>query len=287
MFKGATAGGNHLTMSLQNCSQPTANTIQFDLYVVNDGDVNSDLRLNSIQCGLNFNQAMLQSGASLSTSYVKGTGDFPELNGFNFPTASSSDHIRIVQSVYSKGNTGKSLTYGQQYKVGTFMITSTKNWSSDVTPDLQFQNAVAGGKTVCAALAWVGTSVNTIGAVSPNSSAATQQAITARVSNTSPVDLSTIISCRMAKNEAGAAQNINVYPNPTNGLITVNFTSDVSTDYHLLLLDAASREIIVKDVKAVEGSNSLELDLTSVAKGVYMLSLQQGDKKLQQRVIVN
>src|SRR5436190_11309201 len=137
MFKGAFAGGNHLTMSLQNCSQPTSNSVQFDLYVVNDGDVNSDLRLNSIQCGLNFNPGALQQGATISTSYVKNTTEFPELNGFNFPKGSSSDHIRIVQSVYSQGNTRRTMIHGQQYKVGTFVITSSKEWTAGVTPEIE------------------------------------------------------------------------------------------------------------------------------------------------------
>jgi len=287
MFKGAFAGGNHLTMSLQNCSQPTSNSIQFDLYVVNDGDVNSDLRLNSIQCGLNFNAIAIQRGATITTSYVKNTTEFPELNGFNFPKASSSDHIRIVQSVYSKGNTGKSLIYGQQYKVGTFVISSSKDWTADVTPAIEFQNSVAAGKTVCAALTWVGGASSTIGAVAPNSVTADQQAITARISNTSPVSLSTVISCKMAKDETFSSQSLSVYPNPTNGLATVNFNTDASDYYHLMLLDAASREVMVKDGKSVQGINAFDLDLTSLAKGVYMLSIQQGEKKMLQRVIVN
>src|ERR1041385_7455170 len=96
MFNNSTMGaGNHLTMSLQNCSQ-TANTIQFDLYAVSDGSPNSIVSANAFQIGLNFNNAILQNGATLKASYVKGTSQFKNAT-FNFPVASASNHVRIVQ----------------------------------------------------------------------------------------------------------------------------------------------------------------------------------------------
>jgi len=282
----ALAAGNHLTMSLQNCSQPTSNSIQFDLYVVNDGPANSDVRANSFQIGLNFNTAILQSGAKISASYVKGTTEFPQLNGFNFPAASSSDHIRIVQSAYSNGNQGiPTMIAGQQYKIGTFVLSSSQNWADGVSPELSFQTTTVAGKTVCAAVAWIGSAAATSGVVIPGSGTAASQSAMARTGNNLPISLSTVVECRMAKSQPGS-QSVSVYPNPTNSNATVSFTSESSANYHMVLFDAAGREVMVKDGASVIGINAIDLDMRSVAKGVYMLSLQQGENKNQQRVVV-
>src|SRR5260221_3091404 len=75
--------GNHITMSLENCSYPAANIIQFDLFIVSDGASNSKLRLNSTQWGINYDCCILQNGATANLAYVPGTSDIiPPFNGF-------------------------------------------------------------------------------------------------------------------------------------------------------------------------------------------------------------
>src|SRR5438132_5831883 len=77
---------NHLTMSMENCSMVAPDTIQFDLYVVSDGDSASDIRANAFQYGVNFDTCILQTGASKTVSFINGSSDFtPLLNGFAFP----------------------------------------------------------------------------------------------------------------------------------------------------------------------------------------------------------
>src|ERR1041385_2839917 len=96
-FNGYSQGaGTHLTMSLQNCTMPTANTIQFDLMVVSDGDNVLPVYSNSFQYGVNFNPAIMQPGCTaLTFSYVNGTSELlytsPQQT-FNFPAADSINH---------------------------------------------------------------------------------------------------------------------------------------------------------------------------------------------------
>lgn len=277
--------GNHITMSLQNCSQPTSNTIQFDLYAVSDGSPSSDLRANSFQCGINFNRGILQPGATIAVSSLKGSTEFPELNEFNFPAASSSDHLRIVQSVYSKANTGHSMKIGQSYRIGTFVLTSSANWVSGINPEFAMQTTTVAGKTVCAAVVWNGASAVTNGVTIPGGGTAAMNRVNPN-GNSSGVALSASIGCRLGKNEISGGSSLNIFPNPTSEQVTVSFNSNTSADYHLTLLDAAGREVMVKDGKAVEGANAINVDLKSVAKGVYMINLLQGDNKMTEKVIV-
>ena len=43
---------------------------------------------------------------------------------------------------------------------------------------------------------------------------------------------------------------------------------------------------MVKDGKVEEKINAVELDISSIAKGIYMISIQQNDTKTQQRLMV-
>src|SRR5207244_2146993 len=151
---------NHLTMYLQNCSQPTCNTLQFDLYVKSDGSPTSDLRANAFQYGVNFNTGILPSGATITPSYVGGT-DFTGLGAFNFPASGSADHIRIVEDPYTGSNTGVTMAIGTAYRVGTFLLTSSSGWVANSSPNFNLQASSANGKTVTAATVWVGNAVST------------------------------------------------------------------------------------------------------------------------------
>ncbi len=154
--------GNHLTFSIQNCSQTSGNTIQFDLYVVSDGATTSDLRANSFQYGINFNTGILRPCAVITPSYVSGSSAFiPPLNLFNFPASSFPDHIRIVEAVYGGGNTGNTMIRNQQYRVGTFVLTSTINFVNNTNPNLTLQSTITGGKTACGGAFYIGSALGT------------------------------------------------------------------------------------------------------------------------------
>jgi len=152
----------HVTMSLQNCSQPSPNSIQFDLYAMSDGATGSDLRANSFQYGINFNTGILQSGATTSLSYISGSSDFiPPLNGFTFTASFFPDHLKILQSPYQGANTGITMTLAHQYKVGSFRLTSSSNFLSGSSPNFSLQSFVDAGKYTCASVVWAGNSTQT------------------------------------------------------------------------------------------------------------------------------
>src|SRR5436305_15115924 len=67
--------GDHITMTLDNCTQPTDTSLEFDLFITSDGQASSDLRINSASFGVNFNTAILPVGATLTTTVIGGTVD--------------------------------------------------------------------------------------------------------------------------------------------------------------------------------------------------------------------
>jgi hypothetical protein len=82
-------------------------------------------------------------------------------------------------------------------------------------------------------------------------------------------DLST--NCRLS--ESGSLDT-KVYPNPTSGLLTVEFTSYAGGQYNLTVTDITGRVVIAKDLKAVSGKNRHEIDLGFANSGMYMMYLK-------------
>lgn len=85
------------------------------------------------------------------------------------------------------------------------------------------------------------------------------------------------VSCRMSGNlpETAAALSTRIYPNPSTGTLNVQFNIDQSgASYLVELLDLSGRVVQQTEGVASSGSNLQTLDLTLVAKGLYLLRLQ-------------
>jgi hypothetical protein len=74
----------------------------------------------------------------------------------------------------------------------------------------------------------------------------------------------------------GDDTHINVYPNPTQGDVTVRVRIAKPTEADIRILDATGR--VVRMVKAMlqAGENEVGIDMQGVADGVYMLQVSNG-----------
>jgi hypothetical protein len=79
--------------------------------------------------------------------------------------------------------------------------------------------------------------------------------------------------CRLAD----AAMDVQVYPNPTSGLATVEFGANAEATYSVKISDLAGRVMITKEVAAVKGINQVEIDLSGAAKGMYLVNIIGAD----------
>ena len=83
--------------------------------------------------------------------------------------------------------------------------------------------------------------------------------------------------------EAGAAANISVYPNPVNNLLTIRFNESSSQKHWSLKLIDVVGKVIAENVS--DGRDKLEWNLSEVAPGTYMISMQSDGEKIMRRVI--
>jgi hypothetical protein len=94
-----------------------------------------------------------------------------------------------------------------------------------------------------------------------------------------------LANCRSAisgiSNPQGELSTIHLFPNPTTGKLTVelNTTTKMST---VSLMDIEGKELLKTDVM----TPSVNLDLSSYSKGVYLLKVQSGENTTVKRVIV-
>src|SRR4030095_3725302 len=90
-----------------------------------------------------------------------------------------------------------------------------------------------------------------------------------------PFSLST--NCRISQ---GQKMETKVYPNPTTGQLTVEFTSYAGGTYNMTVTDMSGRNILAENVKASSGNNQHKLNLESANPGMYMLYIKDGNGQI-------
>ncbi|MFN8234959.1 MAG: T9SS type A sorting domain-containing protein [Bacteroidia bacterium] len=91
------------------------------------------------------------------------------------------------------------------------------------------------------------------------------------------------IGCK--EGELASANKLNVYPNPTAGVLNVEYTAEKGTA-QVTVLDLSGRVVMTQTHANAAGQNTLQLDLSKVAKGAYMLNVQTNGSNNQVRVVV-
>jgi hypothetical protein len=67
-------------------------------------------------------------------------------------------------------------------------------------------------------------------------------------------------------------ETFTVYPNPVHDIVRINITAGSSTLLKLKLLDAKGALVKVIQTPLIEGSNQIKLDVSGLAKGLYILN---------------
>ncbi len=99
--------------------------------------------------------------------------------------------------------------------------------------------------------------------------------------------LAVAVTCRGSQVNSNAESfNGSVYPNPATEKSTVKFTAASAGQYHLNMTDVLGQNVLKTDGETTEGINMIELNLNSVAKGMYMLNIISGDNNGQIRMVV-
>jgi hypothetical protein len=77
-----------------------------------------------------------------------------------------------------------------------------------------------------------------------------------------------------------------VYPNPTSGLVNVDFTLNSSSDVSLEVIDITGKVVHTNNAGVLaNGSNSLSIDANSFQAGIYYVNFLTNGKKVTRKLI--
>jgi hypothetical protein len=76
-----------------------------------------------------------------------------------------------------------------------------------------------------------------------------------------------------AERLSSAVTQVGVYPNPTNGNLTIDFNMEESANVSLVLIEMSGRVVSTSNMNAQEGNNRERLDLSDLAPGFYLIRM--------------
>ena len=79
----------------------------------------------------------------------------------------------------------------------------------------------------------------------------------------------------------------NIFPNPTNGITTVNFNMPQAGNASIEVINAIGQRVeLVKQGNFAAGTQNVEFDATNYSNGVYFVKISSGDNTSTQRLVV-
>lgn len=75
-----------------------------------------------------------------------------------------------------------------------------------------------------------------------------------------------------------------VFPNPVRDLAVLKLGDDIEGQVSIQVLDAIGRVMQRAELNAMSGSRSIELDMSTLPKGTYFVSVRHGDRVMHRKV---
>ncbi|MEI6313217.1 MAG: T9SS type A sorting domain-containing protein, partial [Bacteroidota bacterium] len=77
-----------------------------------------------------------------------------------------------------------------------------------------------------------------------------------------------------------------LYPNPTSSNASVDITVFQNTSVRIKMIDAIGKQVINTTSELVTGTNKINLNMSHLSEGVYIVSIQVGEDTIQKRIII-
>ena len=79
--------------------------------------------------------------------------------------------------------------------------------------------------------------------------------------------------------------DVNIFPNPNNGVFDVVVNLTQGENYQVILTDLAGKTVFEKELEYFDGYSKLKVDLQQFENGVYLMSVKSGDKIITKKVV--
>lgn len=81
--------------------------------------------------------------------------------------------------------------------------------------------------------------------------------------------------------------SLNIYPNPTTGLVNLEYTLDRGTALQVDVLDVVGKVVLNRNIASGTGVQREVLDLSTLANGTYVLKLNTGNGQVTRTITLN
>lgn len=259
---------SHVTMSLKNISS-TKNTIEYDLYIVNDGT--TSLRLSGCSYGINFDPT-ITNGGHVTFSYNQHSRGqaLQGLTDFSLGVANMQEYNQVrVTTTISKSDKSPVLIANMPYKVGRFKMSNSHNWTANSKPSFTLQEMSYPGLTNTQIVAYVNNESNLTSFTSSQHTVATKVEESIVLNQLSTTDNGqTVHPSNDMMNE-----KISLYPNPVSNELNIELVTNAKGSVNISIDDLNGRTIKQIQSDIVEGLNTLLIDVRDVAKGMYTIKI--------------
>ena len=93
-------------------------------------------------------------------------------------------------------------------------------------------------------------------------------------------------SNRITAGDAELALNLNVYPNPTDGMFNISFVSEELDDFEITVIDAFGKVISYEEKQDFVGEYTKSVDISAYAKGIYMVQIKTQESFITKRIVL-
>ena len=280
----------HITLSVENITAKST-TIEYDLFIVNDGT--TALKLAGCAYGINYNGTILNGGnpSEASFAYAEGTRsrgvsgltDFSVLN----TNREGVNQLRVTTKP-SKKEDATVLPINVPYKVGHFVFTNSKAWTSNSNPILSLREFTVPGQTVSCALAYVN-SDQTYTGFSVAKKNLSVKVVTSPILNPSTATEATLngaTKMQTATTQDITKQGLNdlqdnkisMYPNPTQDIVNIDLYAASIINTIVKVSDIRGRVVKQIQARSEKGYNQMTVSLREVPSGVYTVQVFQDNK---------
>ena len=83
----------------------------------------------------------------------------------------------------------------------------------------------------------------------------------------------------------GEFENLLAYPNPTDKIINLSFSTKDEESYQIIMIDAIGKQVYDRKYVSNSGNNQVEIDISELSIGCYNILLIGDNKRDNLRII--
>ena len=97
---------------------------------------------------------------------------------------------------------------------------------------------------------------------------------------------STLSSSRITAGDVDLGENLNVYPNPTDGVFNISFISEEIDNFEITIIDAFGNLVSKEEKQDFVGEYTKSVDLSAYSKGIYMVQIKTENSFTSKRIVL-